>query len=523
MLFDTAGRPLMRRRAFLAASASSVLFASRGWSGDEIVVRKPKLGANPFTLGVASGDPAPDGFVIWTRLAPKPLEGGGMPNDAVAVAWEVAEDEAFQKVVRQGESIALPQLAHSVHVEVEGLAPDRWYWYRFGVGEETSPIGRSRTVPAFDSVPSEVRFAVASCQHFESGLYTAYQHMAEDELDLVLHLGDYIYEGPGKPGGVRQHVVDHELASLEDYRSRHAQYKTDEQLQRTHARFPWLVAWDDHELENNYASLISEDASVTPEEFAQRRANAYQAYYEHMPLRRASLPAGPDMKIYRRVRWGQLADFNMLDTRQYRSNQPNGDGGKPLYGEVFNPRATMLGRRQENWLYQGLLESPCRWNVLAQQVMMARVDMKPGPEGMFGMDIWSGYDAPRKRLLDFLATRRVANPVVLTGDIHSNWCNDLLVDFDKPDGPVVGSEFVATSISSSGDSKKTSPEREEALKENPFVKFFSLERGYVRCAVSPKLWKSDYQAVEYVTRPGAPLETRKSFVIEAGQAGVKPA
>jgi len=523
MLFDATGRLLMRRRAFLAAGASSVLFASRGWSGDEIVVRRPKLGANPFTLGVASGDPAPDGFVIWTRLAPKPLEGGGMPVDAVAVTWEVAEDEAFQKVVRKGESIALPQLAHSVHVEVEGLSPDRWYWYRFGVGEDTSPVGRSRTMMPADRVPSEIRFAVASCQHFERGLYTAYQHMAEENLDLVLHLGDYIYEGPGKPGDVRQHVGDHELFSLEDYRNRHAQYKTDEHLQRTHARFPWLVTWDDHEFDNNCANLISEEATVDPATFAARRANAYQAYYEHMPLRRASLPAGPDMKIYRRVRCGQLAEFNVLDTRQYRSNQPNGDGGKPLYGEVFNPRATMLGHRQEDWLYQGLLESPCRWNVLAQQVMMARVDVKPGPEGMFGMDIWSGYDAPRKRLLEFLATRRVPNPVVLTGDIHSNWCNDLLIDFDQPDGPVVGSEFVTTSISSDGDGKPTSSDREAALKENPFVKFFSAERGYVRCSVTPQQWKTDYQAVEYITRPGAPLVTRASFVIEQGQPGVKPA
>lgn len=517
--------PLWSRRSFLAASTSSLLIASRSWSGDELVLKRPNLGGDPFQLGVASGDPDPTGFVIWTRLVPKPLEGGGMPTAAIAVPWEVAEDEAFTKIVQKGESIALPQLAHSIHVEVNGLQPDRWYWYRFHAAGGTSPVGRTRTMPSAEMEPARLRFAFASCQHFESGYYTAYEHMAKRDLDLVIHLGDYIYEGPGGDKGVRRHVGP-EIKTLNDYRTRHAQYKTDEHLRRVHARFPWLVTWDDHEVDNNYAGSISEQENVDRASFLQRRANAYQAYYEHMPLRRRSIPAGPTMELYRHVRFGRLADFFVLDTRQYRSDQPNGDGGKPLGGAVFSPRGTLLGNRQEGWLMQNLLQSPCRWNVLAQQVMMARVGFPKDGQKIFSMDQWSGYDIGRRRLLDFLATRQVPNPIVLTGDIHSNWCNDLLVDFDDRSARPVAVEFVGTSITSSGDGD-TSPERAklvDAVKaENPFVKFQNSLRGYVECAVSPGEWRSDYQVVEYVTRPGAPLVTKASFAVQAGVPGVQAA
>lgn len=512
----------LARRSFIGAAVSGLVFAPRAFCLDEVVIRRPSLGADPFTLGIASGDPWKTGFVIWTRLAPKPLEGGGMPNDPIGVRWEVAEDEGFSKIVRKGEQIALPQLAHSVHVEVDGLEPDRWYHYRFFVGDEASPVGRGRTMPSDDHLPEKLKFTIASCQHWESGLFTAYEHMAKDDLDLVFHLGDYIYEGAGKPGGVRQHTGG-EIMTLDDYRNRHAQYKTDEHLKATHARFPWVVTWDDHELDNNCAGAICQDAGVDPVEFLARRANAYQAYYEHMPLRKASIPSGPDMKLYRRIRFGQLAEFSVLDTRQYRSDQPNGDGIKPLRGEAMDPRTTMLGRKQEGWLCQGLIQSPCRWNVLAQQVMMARVDFRPGAEGLFSMDQWGGYDVERKRLLDYMASRHVPNPVVLTGDIHSNWCNNLLVDFDDKDAKPVATEFVCTSIASGGDGKADDPRRAAMQAENPFVKFANSERGYVRCTVTGDQWQGDYQVVEYVTRPGAPLVTRASFVVENGEAGAKPA
>jgi alkaline phosphatase D len=512
----------MRRREFLAASASSLLVASRGWSSDVRVEKNPALGANPFTLGVASGDPTSSGLVIWTRLAPRPLEGGGMPASAVAVRWEVAEEDGFKRIVHQGETIAQPELAHSVHVEVEGLQPARWYFYRFAVGNEVSPVGRGRTMPADGTTPDRLRFAFASCQHWEAGHFTAYEHMAKSDLDLIFHLGDYIYEGPGRKG-VRTHTGTSEIKSLLDYRNRHAQYKTDAFLQAVHAKCPWMVTWDDHEVDNNYANDISEEEKVDPRDFLKRRANAYQAYYEHMPLRHDSIPSGPAMKLYRRVRFGNLAEFSVLDTRQYRSDQPNGDGLKPLGKTPIDPLATMLGADQENWLFEGLKQSACRWNVLAQQVMMAHVDFSPGSGEAFAMDQWPGYSVARRRVLDFIAKEKVSNPIVITGDIHSNWCNNLLVDFDQKEAEPVAVEFVGTSITSGGDGGKLKFPEKMILDQNPFVKFQNSKRDYVECTVTPSEWRSDYQMVDFVTKPGALLSTIASFVVENGVAGVKKA
>ena len=504
----------VNRRSFLVGAAS--LAGAALWSNHArgAVTRAPKFSAYPFSLGVASGDPAPDGMVLWTRLAPQPLAGGGMPAESIEVAWEVAEDEAMSKVVRAGTAIATPDWAHSVHVEVEGLKPDRWYWYRFNAGNETSPKGRTRTLPAPDATPERLRFAFASCQHFESGLFTAYEHMLRENLDLVVHLGDYIYEGAGQTKGVRQHLGP-EIVTIEDYRNRHAQYKTDPALQAMHAAAPWLVTWDDHELENNCAGAISEDPKVSPGEFLLRRAAAYQAYYEHMPLRRSAIPKGPDMLLYRRVAFGKLANFFVLDTRQYRTDQPCGDRNQPPCPEVMNPKGTLLGGAQRDWLFEGLRGSATGWNVLAQQVMMARVDRKNGPEITHSMDQWPGYEFERRRILKFLHDSKVANPVVLTGDIHSNWANHLIADFDDLGGRTVGTEFVGTSITSGGDGSLTPKGLDLTLAENPFVKFHSAERGYVMCEVTPRRWRADYRAVEYVTRPGAPVHTRASFVVEA--------
>jgi alkaline phosphatase D len=481
-----------------------------------------KLSDQPFQLGVASGDPSPDGFVIWTRLAPKPLEGGGMPDEAVEVGWQVAEDEAMSRVVAKGTTVANPDWAHAVHVEVQGLKADRPYWYQFKAAGDTSLVGRSRTMPLADSLPQALRFAFASCQHYESGLFTAYEHMAKEDLHLVVHLGDYIYEGPAGQRGIRKHVGP-KLDAIEDYRNRHAQYKTDPLLQAAHAAFPWLVTWDDHELENNCAGDISERATTTREDFLGLRARAYKAYYEHMPLRRSSLPSGPNMLLYRRIAFGRLAEFDMLDTRQYRSDQPCGDGTKPPCEAMNDPQATLLGPEQETWLLEGLTKTPATWNVLAQQVMMARVDQAAGERETYSMDQWPGYEANRRRLLKFFAQRKTLNPIVLTGDIHSNWANDLVVNFDDLDGRAVATEFVGTSISSGGDGAALPRGREGLLTENPFVKFHNAQRGYVQCHVTPRQWKSDFQVVEYVTRPGAPLQTAASFVVEAGQPGAQKA
>lgn len=513
----------IERREFLryVSMVSAIPFLPDLASGQ--VETNPKFDSDPFSLGVASGDPEPDGVVIWTRLAPDPLDhGGGMSPTLVPVRWELAEDEAFGKVVRSGEAVAGPQLGHSVHVEVAGLQPHRWYFYRFHCGGETSPVGRTRTAPAHDEMPEKTRFAFTSCQHYETGFFNGYPHMQEEDLDLVIHLGDYIYEYEGTDGKARKHLGK-EIESLEEYRVRYAQYRLDQGLQDAHRLFPWLVTWDDHEFDNNYANLVSEEDGISPEHFLARRANAYQAYYEFMPLRRRSFPRGPDMTLYRQCRYGRLANFEILDTRQYRTDQPNGDHQKPMEGKVFDPKTTMLGRKQENWLMANLIGSTAVWNVLAQQVMMAPLNRGEGEDRRYSMDQWPGYEFSRRRLLNFFHERRIPNPVVLTGDIHLNWVNDLQLDFENPKSPLVGTEFVGTSMTSAGNGGNVIPEYERARDQNDFVKWYNSNRGYVSCELTPETWTTSFRTTPYVDKPGAPIETKAVFVVEAGKPGAQRA
>jgi alkaline phosphatase D len=512
--------PIVPRRVFLLGSLA--LGASSLWSCGGMA-RVPTLPGAPFALGVASGEPLADGVVLWTRLAPLPLApAGGMPPEAVPVRWELAADEGFRSILQQGQVIARPESGHSVHVEVSGLKPAHWYWYRFHYGMDVSAVGRTRTMPAGDVLPERFRFAFVSCQNFEQGLFTAYEHLAKEELELVVHLGDYIYEYAGKDGLVRKHRGP-ECTTLDGYRQRYAQYKCDPALQAMHAAVPWLVTPDDHEFDNNCANDLSEEPGIDRAVFLQRRAAAYQAYYEHMPLRRSSLPSGPDMLLFRRVQAGRLANFHVLDTRQYRSDQPCGDHNKPQCPDALSPSQTLLGAAQREWLFDGLGRSQATWNVLAQQVMMARVDRKPGDEVAYSMDQWPGYEMERCAVLRQFHERKIANPVVLTGDIHSNWANELIADFAGLEGTVVGTEFVGTSISSGGNGTATPKDLDRILAENPFLKFHNAERGYVRCELTSKLWRTDYRTVPFVDQPGAPITTRASFVIEAGDPRLKPA
>ncbi|MBX3444954.1 MAG: alkaline phosphatase D family protein [Planctomyces sp.] len=510
------------RRLFLACGSAlaTVPWLARSAGAGE----RPRFDSDPFTLGVASGDPDAGGVVLWTRLAPAPLDPhGGMPPAIVDVDWQIAEDDAMRNVVAFGTTAATPQLGHSVHVEVDGLKSDRWYWYRFRCGDAESPIGRTRTLPAPDALPDQLRFAFASCQHYEQGLFTAYEQMARDELDLVIHLGDYIYEYRGADGRVRKHVGE-EIRSLSDYRVRHAQYRSDPLLHEMHARCPWFVTWDDHEFDNNCAGDISEELDVDPVDFLIRRANAYQAYYENMPLRSRSIPRGPDMRLYRRAAFGRLAELLVLDTRQYRTDQPNGDKRSPLNDEALSRDNTMLGTRQRNWLYSSLIRSTGTWNVLAQQVMMGLVGFaKDGEPLGYSMDQWPGCAYERMQLAKFLEERRVPNPVVLTGDIHSNWVNNLRVDDRQPETPIVATEFVGTSISSGGNGPTTIDGLERLLSDNPIVQFHNRERGYVRCHVTPRDWTSEYVVVSDVTQPGGRSSVRATFAVESGQPGAVPA
>ena len=491
--------------------------------------RQVSFSSNPFTLGVASGDPDATSVVIWTKLAPQPLEpSGGMKPEAVIVGWEVAEDESMGKIIASGKAVATPQLGHTVHIEVGGLKPDHWYWYRFHAGDAVSPTGRTRTVPEVDATPEKLKFAFASCQHYETGHYTAYGQMAQDDLDLVFHLGDYIYESPGSDGRVRKHSgsPSSRLTSLSDYRLRHMQYRSDPLLSGMHAKCPWFVTWDDHEFENNYANDIQQEqksgSQLSPHEYLVQRAAAYQAYYEMMPLRKRSLPQGPDMQLYRTASFGRLAEFFVLDTRQYRTDQPNGDGGKPLNEEALKHTNSLLGKKQRRWLDSELISSISTWNVLAQQVMMELVAFGPKDEQKYSMDQWAGAAYERIELMRFIVDRQIPNPVVLTGDIHSNWANDLRIDDRQHDTPIVATEFVGTSISSGGKGDKKPAGIDLLLSNNPGVKFHNRERGYVRCTITPDRWQSDYVVAEDVTVANSPVVTRASFVTEAGIPGVKP-
>jgi len=476
--------------------------------------------AYPFTLGVASGDPSPDGFVAWTRLAPDPLRGGGMPAQSVAVGWEIASDDAFRRIVKRGVARAVPELAHSVHVEVDGLASAREYFYRFISGGDVSPVGRALTAPALGAPNSQLRFAFVSCQHYEQGYYTAFRHLAAENVDLVVHLGDYIYEygiAENNPNPIRRHDGS-EILTLDQYRNRFALYKSDTDLQSAHASAPFVVTWDDHEVENNYANAISEN-NDPPEKFLARRAAAYQAYYEHLPLRRTSVPSAQSMLLYRRIHYGSLATFNVLDERQYRTDQPCGDGRKPRCAEATDASRTLLGAEQEKWLLDGLAGSSARWNFLANQVVMGDNTIRRPDETEFTypLDTWNGYVAQRQRVLDLLATRKAANPVVLTGDIHVNIAMDLRADWANASAPTVGVELVGTSISSGGDGQQMNDWGRWTLSYNPHMKYFDARRGYVRVNVTRDRLTADYRIVPIVTRLGGPVETAKSFVVESGK------
>lgn len=511
-------RSLLQIAGTLAVSSTGiphVFAAGTGGSG------------SPFTLGVASGDPLPDSVILWTRLAPSPFEpGGGMPSREVPVEWEVATDERFTRIVRRGTAGARPERGHSVHVDVRGLEPARWYWYRFRTGAHASPVARTRTAPAPDAHASRLRFVFASCQNWPNGYFSAYRRMAEEDLDLVLHLGDYIYEAPIGATTKRREAAPEaarpEPKTLEGYRFRHALYRSDLDLQAVHHAFPWIVAWDDHEVADNWAGDL-DTKGTSPEEFRRRRAAAFQAYYEHMPVR-LEAPTGPDYRIYRRFTFGRLAEFNVLDTRQYRTDQPCGDGRKPRCPETLSPRATLLGREQESWLFDGLDRSQARWNVLAQQIFMSQFDNVPGPDELFAMDKWDGYVSARRRLFSYLADRRPSNPVVLAGDAHLSLVCDLKLDFDDPKSPTVAAEFSGTAISSGGVTPEVAARTQQAVSEQPHIRYYEgLKRGYVRCQVEPGLWRTDLRAVETVARADSPVSNDASFVVEAGQLGVRRA
>ncbi len=490
-----------------------------------------RITENPFTLGVASGDPQPGSVILWTRLAPAPFQAdSGLPAERVTVHWELAHDERFRRVARRGTATAHPEFHHTVHVEVDHLEAGRVYYYRFRAGRWTSPTGRTRTAPDAGSRVASLTLAAVSCQAYHDGYYTPYAHLAADDVDLVLHLGDYLYEyAVNAVGGQRNYtdrtlpdLFNRETLTLEDYRLRYALYKSDPDLSAAHAAHPFVVTWDDHETENNYADDIPEN-SVPPEEFLLRRASAYRAYWENQPLRRPQRPTGPDMRLYRRLTWGRLAQFDVLDTRQYRSDQAYGDKAHVPGPESDDPARTMTGATQERWLLDGWRASRALWNVVPQQVLFARRHMDATIPSRVSMDAWDGYSASRRRVLDGAKAAGVENLMVLSGDVHSAYAFDIKDDFDDPSSATLGTEIVATSISSGRDGADKPATWDTYMGANPHLKFFNGRRGYVTVALGRDAARADFKTVPYVTRQGAPVTTAASFVTEVGDQGLKPA
>ncbi|MDQ3514242.1 MAG: alkaline phosphatase D family protein [Chloroflexota bacterium] len=533
-----------RRRLLVSGASAAALTAAVSFPGrpsrliaqdlagtpDASPVAASAFASTPFSLGVASGDPLPTGVVLWTRLAVSPRDGGGMAPLPYEVRWEIANDDAFTDIVQTGVAIASPALAHSVHVDVTGLAPAREYYYRFMASGEVSPTGRTRTAPVPDAAVDQLCFAVTSCAHYEHGYFAAYRHIAENDFDVVFGLGDYIYEmGPGEYA-----VYDDEeaprrftgdaLLDLGLFRNRHALYKTDMDLQAAHASAPWIVTWDDHEAENDYAALNREDPRPQAG-FPDLVAAAYQAYYEHMPLRASSMPQGPNMQLYREFTWGNLAEFQTLDTRQYRSDQPCGEGATVRCPAALDPSTTMLGPEQERWLLQNLDESQAIWNVLAQQVQMAELEQgsgEAGSPGQYWQDSWPGYPEARNRILSHVMSRGISNLAVLTGDIHCHWANDLKADWADPNSETVGTEFICSSITAGGAVDNADFFREYFEGRNEHIRWFDGRHGgYTGVTLTPQTWTADYYQVDDVRDAASAVQVINTVVTEAGNPGVQ--
>jgi len=514
------------RRQWLAVGAGAVLGPL---AGPPFVRHARAADVERFPLGVASGCPRPDSIVLWTRLI-----GADLP-DRVPVAWELARDEAFSDIDAKGIALADAAWAHSVHVDVSGLAPARWYWYRFSALGGRSAAGRTRTAPAAGA-GGALQFAIASCQRWDHGHYAAWRHMADEDLDLVLFLGDYIYESaPAAPAArrVRTHEGSGTVKTLRQYRDRYTQYKSDPALQRMHAAAPWIMVWDDHEVENDYANDRGE---VLEADFLARRAAAYQAYWEHLPFPAASRPRQADMRIFERYDWGRLARIHAVDDRQYRDHQvcprPGRGGSNTVTPKdcpaLVDPRRTLLGAEQECWLAEGW-SARHGWNLLAQQTLMARFSWRDPslrespdiPGGLYWTDGWDGYPGARERLLAAAVERRASNVVVLGGDVHANYVADLKLDFDDATATVVATEFCGTSITSEGLAQSR---LDAALPFNPHVRYgHSDQHGYVRLALEPNALHARLRVLDEVLDPASGIRTAASFVVEAGRPGAQPA
>ncbi|PXY24859.1 alkaline phosphatase [Prauserella coralliicola] len=523
---------LSRREMFRAGGALAAV-AGAGMLGPTAAAQE----AGPFAHGVASGDPLPDGVLLWTRVTPAPeaVPGSGLGPE-VMVSWEIARDEAFTSVAGRGSVTTGPARDHTVKVDVAGLEPATWYWYRFAVAGTASPVGRTRTAPAVGAAVERLRFGVVSCSNLQSGHFAAYRHLAErDDLDLVVHLGDYLYEYGAEDGAVRPHDPPVEMTTLEHYRRRHAQYKSDPDLRALHARVPFAVTWDDHESANDAWSGGAENHTEGAEgTWTDRRAASQQAYAEWMPVRYE-----PGGRLYRRLTFGTLAELSMLDLRTYRSRQ----AAHPFDPAIGDPERTIAGAEQLSWLTSGLVTASTQWKLVGNPVMIAPVrfpsTLAPreldalsrllgpllGPP--YNVDQWDGYTADRARVLGVLRDHGVRDTVFLTGDIHSAWAAELPADpLTYPlTRESVGAELVCTSVTSDNlDEILGVPPRtgslavEAAIRlNNPHVRHLDFDsHGYSVLEVTPAAVRMDWFVLADRKDPASPAAHSVSFAVSAG-------
>jgi alkaline phosphatase D len=480
----------------------------------------PDLPLHPFRLGVASGDPLHDRVVLWTRLAAEPLTGGGIPGVDVPVIWELFADEQLTEKVRQGWTWAVPEFAHSVHVDVDGLQPSQTYWYRFRVGEDIlSPVGKTKTFPRPDDSPERFRIALACCQKYRDGFYTPYPHMAGMELDAVLFLGDYIYESGGQTEIPGRQPLDTELVNdLEGFRNRYSVYRLEETLQQAHAAHPWIIVWDDHEVSNDYGGFHFTDRRAKQGDPRAIRAAGYQAWWEHMPVRIPEFSDPAYMKIYRRFDFGDLARLCMLDTRQYRDPNPCAEKITRPCEELLAGGLSILGQPQREWLAESLRESGRYWNLVGQQVLLSPV---LNELGMANTDQWDGYIDDRQAVLDLFAEPAVARPIVLSGDVHAAGFADLYADAKDRKSKTVAYEVLTTSISSGGDSGGGEAVMAQMLaKMSPRTHYVdAATRGFAVCDLDRRQCKITYYAVKTVEQPESPIGIAAQFVIDAESFG----
>lgn len=476
------------------------------------------LTSDPFSLGIASGDVTDNAVVLWARLAPEPLAAdSGMPACNFSVQWELALDPEMSRIVRRGEAIATPELAHSLHVELDGLEPDREYWYRFSVSSYTSPIGRTKTLPHRDSHPDSVRFVTASCQNYTHGYFVAYEHMIRDKPDFIIHLGDYFYETSFGVDDFRKHETEKAPATVADFRRRHALYKTDRQLQHAHAQIPFFTTIDNHDaIEDN-----------DPAKYAQRAA-AYQAWYEHMPVRGYKAPGDNHFDLHRKIALGDLAQISLLDGRQFRdSKNVCNNNDYPNYGfgnyrercsRVFDEGRSMLGKEQERWLAENLVQNKSTWNVIASPGPYLPFRYHHDGKELSYIGAWDIYPANRARVAEAIEAADVGHPLILSGDVHSFWAVDGRLTKDPEERiPVV--EFVASSISANWPEQLARPVTDN-LPHNPQVTFYEPDkRGYVLHDVSETEWKTTFRALQDVRDERSPAINLASFLVRKGKPG----